>query len=500
MRGVNVDGVALQSRQYVAFWIAGELYAMDISFVQRITKAPQITKVPLVPTYVEGLTNLRGTVIPVINLATLLGLRSRDVSESSRMIVVEDGSSCHGYLVEGVWQVLSIASDQIRPVAAGEDGRTSLLEGVAKLEGTERLVMVVNPVALNRTLASSRKDVPGAEMSYASGTCAHGGDGQSESIGSGEGQEIQLVTFRVGSEEYALEINAVQEIEHFPEYISCIPTTRAYVLGAMNLRDQVLPVVSMPALLGIDQHRTSEFGRVVVANLTGDNGGSLLVSLAVDSVQEVLRVRKSAIEPVPPVLSESCGQSICGICKLNEGERLVYLLDKKALLDSLDVSLLSDGAVQATEQQERKVASDSELQLVTFKLGEEEFGLEVTNVQEIIKTSTVVRIPRAPEFVEGVINLRGTVIPVISLRKRFGLNCKGRDESSRVVVVRREGVLFGLVVDSVREVMKAHGSQIEKPSDVICESLDHRFVRGIVKSDDGRRLIILLDLNQVLSF
>ena len=136
------------------------------------------------------------------------------------------------------------------------------------------------------------------------------------------------------------------------------------------------------------------------------------------------------------------------------------------------------------------------LQLVTFKVCDEEFSVDILKVQEIIRMSEITRVPNAPEFVEGVINLRGKVIPVIDLRKRFSLPYKERDDESRIIVVESDNRVVGLIVDGVSEVLRLPASSVEPPPDVL-SSVNPEYIHGIGKIDT--RLVILLDLERVLS-
>ncbi len=138
-----------------------------------------------------------------------------------------------------------------------------------------------------------------------------------------------------------------------------------------------------------------------------------------------------------------------------------------------------------------------ETQFVIFKLANEHYGVEIATVESIIKLQTITALPRAPEFVEGVINLRGTVLPVIDLRKRFDLVRAEESRDTRIVVVEIEGQTVGMIVDAVNEVLRVPVEDIEPPSPLVT-TVDSTFITGIAKVSE--RLIILLDLHKVLSF
>ncbi len=148
-----------------------------------------------------------------------------------------------------------------------------------------------------------------------------------------------------------------------------------------------------------------------------------------------------------------------------------------------------------TMTQELGVGSE-EQQLVVFELSGESYGVDIGAVNTIIRMQPITHVPRAPEFVEGVINLRGSIVPVIDLRKRFGLSAFEETKASRIVVVETGGGLFGMIVDAVTETLLLSRDSIEPPSSIVT-SADSQYLRGVAKADD--RLIIMLDIQRILS-
>jgi purine-binding chemotaxis protein CheW len=137
-----------------------------------------------------------------------------------------------------------------------------------------------------------------------------------------------------------------------------------------------------------------------------------------------------------------------------------------------------------------------EQQFVIFNLGGEDYGLEISSVEGIIKMQPITRMPKTPDYVEGVINLRGMVVPVIDLRKRFNLPSSEATKDTRIVNVYVNKTKVGMIVDGVSEVVRLPDEAVEPPPAMV-SGVDITFIRGIAKLDD--RLITLLDLNRILS-
>ncbi|AFV02568.1 Positive regulator of CheA protein activity (CheW) [Dehalobacter sp. UNSWDHB] len=137
----------------------------------------------------------------------------------------------------------------------------------------------------------------------------------------------------------------------------------------------------------------------------------------------------------------------------------------------------------------------AEEQMVTFSLGSEEFGVDIMKVQEIIRIPPVTRVPKARSYIEGVINLRGNVIPIVNLRSRFGMPPREETDLSRIVVLQIDSRVFGVMVDSVTEVLWLDSEAIEPPPPIAL-GMDSNYIRGVGKI--GERLLILLKLDQLM--
>jgi len=139
--------------------------------------------------------------------------------------------------------------------------------------------------------------------------------------------------------------------------------------------------------------------------------------------------------------------------------------------------------------------AEQELQLVTFRLANEEYGLPITKVREINRLVPVTKLPQTPSFMEGIINLRGRIIPVIDLRKRFEMSVTAHDDDTRIIIVDISGQIVGVIVDAVIEVVRLNTANIEPPPATV--AVDLQFIEGVGKIND--RLIILLDIDKVLT-
>ena len=148
---------------------------------------------------------------------------------------------------------------------------------------------------------------------------------------------------------------------------------------------------------------------------------------------------------------------------------------------------------QETDQEEKEKL----MQLVGFAIGRELFGVDILMVQEIIRETPITPIPNAPEFIEGVINLRGNIIPVIDLRRRLNLrSAEASDGNIWIMILNVEGRVTGFIVDSVTQVLKVPANSIKPPPDIVVSGLHSQYITGVCRID--QRLLILLDFDRIL--
>lgn len=154
----------------------------------------------------------------------------------------------------------------------------------------------------------------------------------------------------------------------------------------------------------------------------------------------------------------------------------------------------------ATQEMQPSLTTHGEgtgtMQLVSFRLDQEEYGIEITKVQEIILMGEITRVPQTPNFIKGLINLRSTVIPIVDLRLRFGLKEEPSTDDTRIMVVNVSGKTIGIIVDAVSEVLRISQEQIAPPPPTVA-GLGREYLTGLVKFD--KRLLILLDIDRILA-
>lgn len=417
----------------------GEALALVTDRVQAITRRPRLTRVPRAPEAMLGIANVNGTVLPVISLARL---RGRAEGISSRLIVFEGEAPC-GLLVDEIGAVVENEIDRSQQVAAQ-------LRAVFATPSTQARRMA--PAAAGRSDLASTK-------------------------------EMALLAFVVGTQEFALPLQQVREVCRMTSGVSPLPGGDAAGLGNIGHRGELLPVLSLAALLDIPPGEGTS-RHIVVLRI-----GRQLAGLLVDGFSGVLKVAEHLVDPVPPILRRGSGEArIQAICRLSGGRRLVSVLDTEQLVNpEMTATLLRDGEVGEMSEDEGRQTWE---QFLAFTIGEEEFALPLDAVEEVVRVpEKLTPLPKAPAFVEGVMNFRGEVLPVIDQGRRF--QDRASSGSTRRIVVARTGNLrAGFIVDGVREVLRVPNSLISAAPQLTGGG--SKLFEKVVALDDGNRMLLIV--------
>ncbi|MZP30293.1 chemotaxis protein [Heliobacterium undosum] len=477
--------VGLTERQLVTFHLGNEEFGADIMNVREIIRFAEVTKIPQAPDYVEGVCNLRGSILPIIDGRTRFGMDRGQRDENTRVLVVDVSGQVTGIVVDRVSEVLRVAGADIDPPPAViRNEAVRYLDGVVKLNGGKRLIMALN-LEQALTVESENRDF---DLQTAAAAAVREVAAQRAEL-----EEDQLVTFLLGQEEYAFDIMHVKEIIRVPE-ITAVPNVLHYLEGVVSIRNQLLPIVNMRLYFNMPNVPVTDQSRIIIVDL-----GQMTAGFRVDRVLEVIRVPRSVIEPPPPIFINGELEQIRGVAKLNEGKRLFMCLNAANLLDADLVSdLLERGESNVVRENQSSSGAIEEEQLVAFRLGKEEFAIKITDVQEINRMTQVTQMPGAPGYVEGLVNLRGNIIPALNLRRRFGMTERTHDDATRIIIVDVGLRKTGIIVDAVTEVLRFERSLVEETPRLLSETVDREYISGVAKLSGGKRMVMILDSERIL--
>ena len=493
-----------QTRQFVTFQLENEYFGFPLDCVLEITRVPKTVIVPMAPRSLVGLANLRGSILPILDLRTILMMEKKDYTDATRILVADVGTPV-GLVVDRVARVLQVDLDKIESADEVQSSiKTELLTGVVKNVDAQELIQLLDVFRCIRLDFKEiiKTDLLAAQESAGTLSSRTGTD----AVDTQDEESLQIVSFLVDGQEYGFLIDVVEEIVRVPEGISRVPRADQSVIGIISLRDRLLPLVGMRRIFDLEEKGLGEQDRIVVVSLrSADSSVSESVGIVVDQVRAVIRIERDCQGPMPHLLTKRGDEEeiIC-VCRLENGKRLISVLNASALFDNDVVKSAITTAKEGAESkdiQEQDVLQDSdeEIKLVVFQLGNQEFGVLVESVQEIIRVpEQMSRVPKSEECIEGMVNLRGSVLPVMDMRRRFGLQRIDRNDRQRILVLNQEGACNGFVVDSVSEVLGVSGCVIEESPKLSAEQT--RIMGKVANIKDQQRMIQILNAQELLGF
>jgi purine-binding chemotaxis protein CheW len=476
----------LADERFLTFKSEGRFYALPAASVSEIARMPPLARVPQAPRSLLGLANLRGSVLPVASVRALLGREDVAATHASRLIVLE-GASPVALAVDEVANLIRVAPEKVRTAEADVASETGEhLRGVFD-SGAHVTKILDIPELLRRGFAQTAPKRQSLASTAGATTVADIAV---------EIARQRLVTFEVAGQEYALPLEIVREIVTAPQSLTFVPGSDDAVRGVMPYRHGLLPLLSLRRLLGLPSAALSR-EKVLIVTI-----GGVLIGFVADRTRAVLSVDPNRIEPAPPVLAARAG----GEAQIKEiyragPSRLVSILAPERLFreDVMHKLMQGDATMKAKAQDEHLGQSEAnELRFLVFRLDDNEFALPIAAVEEVARVpDQITRLPKTPRFLEGVVNLRGEVLPVVDQRRRFEMKATTADANRRLVVVRTEQHRAGLIVDSVTEVLRCSPDRIKPSPDLTGDALG--IVHSVINLEESSRIVLLLDPSELLT-
>lgn len=432
------------------FSLGDELLGMAASAVQEIVPVPRLARVPHGPEALLGVAQIRGVIVPVLSAASLLG---RAQSPVQRVIVIEmDGP-------------VGLAVTRVSKIADDDEAVSAVRVDFAGL--------VAAAVQDRRARRSTGTLVA---------TSAQTADAHA--------QTLALVAFAVSGQAFALPLASIEEVLRLPPQIARLPHADAASLGSMASRDAVLPLLSLAALLALPIAPMSGLSRAIVVRI-----GMHRVGFVVDAVRSIERVSERDIDAIPQVLNRGAGEArIQAICRLDGGSQLLSVLAPDQLVDESITALLLQGNAKGKGVMTGGTDGQGE-RFLLFRIGDENFGLPIDAVQEVVLLPPrLTPLPKAPAFVQGVMNVRGQVIPVIDQARRFnGVPIVGA--KARVIVVRIGELTAGFTVDAVTRVVQPSADALRPAPDL---GGDARVFDRVASLDGEEALVLIISPQELL--
>ncbi len=471
--------------QFLTFKLKNTLFSFPLEVVTEIIEIPDITSIPLSYDYIMGITSLRGNIIPVVDLSMRIYGEHSQIKESSRIIIAKLKDSSAGFFVDEVYEVKEVLLSSISSPDKIEGVDKEFLTGIFESNGKLiSILSIENLIETGEEIFSKegRKDTIGGRVE------------EKESSRSYDEYYEKILSFLIGDNRYAIEIEFVREIVRMPK-LTPVPSSSEDVEGVFELRDEVVPAINIAKKLGVEFEVDTEESEEDERKIIIYEREGIVAGLIVEKIDEVVAPLKRDIVSPPETLDEESRELIKSIYRKNDKE-LIFILNEKTIVEESELE-----GIERTKEKSEEIhgVEEEEENIVIFKVGEQEYGFKILDVQEINRISKITPVPNASSFIEGIINLRGDIVPVVNMRTRLSLEKREYDEFNRVIIVNIDGYKTGLIVDRVEEIKAVPLSSFQEVPDFLNQMVEKELMESIVSLDDGRRIVTMLKVGEILT-
>ena len=454
--------------QVLVFYVGNDLYSIDSSNVDQILRVPESTDVPMSLNLIRGIASIKGVMVSIIDLYKLI--YEQDFidlkSPKARIITINFEGNIFALLVNDIESNVilnnnniqhSSSSDIITEVITIDDNLVHFLD-------IEKLVEKLDTLKYkNRDFSLSEKSVKKVDLLNKS--------------------TKNYFIFTMGDEKFAIETDIIREIISNHDISTNIPNANKYTIGLITLREEVLVAIDFRVFFSIEGY-TSKENRLIIIN---DANSS--IALLVDSVIDIKDFADSDIQDIPSKFKD---RHIVGVIEI-ENDELISIVDKKEVVNLLN-HLKEDDVIDENNIVDEKdvIIDEDSIELVIFNVGSEEYALDIDSIEEIINLVQMTPVYATNELLQGIINLRGDIIPVISLHKKLNIKIVAVDDK-KILINRINGLRIGFIVDEITEISSIFKRNL-KQSDS-----DDKLFSDIVILDNGKRIILKLDSEELFN-
>lgn len=443
----------------------GNFYGINTDAIEHILRVLDITPLPFSPKEVRGFCSVEGRILTVLDLSRLL-LEDKSIDETvdaARLISVSVHGMQYSVLLEEVINNVTIDQKDIEYVAQ-EDRRRDGVVAAYKYEGDiiqvldlERLVSNIDKLSFEKREFSDKYDTEVNRKVE-------------------ENDLSRYFIFMMGLEQYAIDVNNIREVITVPEVFTEMADSGDEVLGMMTLRDEIIVTIDLRKIYDLPTKR-EDTNRIIVVQLNHK-----VVGLLIDSIVDIADFVASDIDIMPPNFIDEKIKAIA-----HRNNELISLVNIDIINKIIDCESRIDNNISR-----ETVADDLSdvIEVVSFELDRKSYALHTENVVEIIDNFEITEVTDMPELVDGITNIRGKVIPVLSLYNKLDLK-RSSEGAKKMLVCQYQGNDIGLLVDEVKDV-----SNISK--ELFLKEDESEYFSEIIKVDE-KDVILMIDLKKLLA-
>ncbi len=458
--------------QALIFKLDGCEYAVDNDLLLKIIRIPELTQIAYVSKSILGLCSIDGQIIPVLDTLKLLAPNDDSVSldmtnDNTRTLLIKHEESFLSFVVQEVVMSIDVIAKDVEFI----DSEDNPIIGFMKYRDS-----VVQILSFDRLLAN-------AKMPFIKPKDVNLATKEEPIIGNSvKNSEEKYLIFKMGDEKFALFIDLLREIIVDRDHITPIANTPDEVLGLITIRNEVLPVIDLRIYFNKPSIK-SHNNRILIVRV-----GNSIVGVLIDSILDIKELERDEIEILPDKFRDD---KVFGISKQNND--LISVISKEYL------RVLSQSVLAYTQSEDSSTNKNLEKrdakcfhEIAIFTLGEEEFAIDMQDVNEIIRYENFTAIPSVDEYIVGMINLRGEVIPIVSLKSKLGYKNDIKDDS-KILISTLDGDKLGILVDEVKEIKDISVELIKE------NSSENTLFPKTILLNNGERIILSISIENLFS-
>ena len=475
-----------------SFKIADTEFALSADTIQEVVNEPDAySPIPLSPDYLLGVFNLRGAIVPVIDLRILfsIGPSDVDVRDSRKVAIVEHGDLCLGLLFDSTGEVFN-GNEREKCLFnnRGETGKDQVIAGVFKVQNGQRIIQILDVHGM-----LNLEKVPHSQKS------------SGHQSNKNRGPRRQCISFGIGQSCCALGIDVIREIVNIGNIENKVLASEL-CLGAIDIRGDTVPIVNFSKLLGYassvpDTLSELDSQRVIVMNVA-DN----LVGLLVDSIENIISYFDDELVDFPVLVDKKKTMFIGCVPAKSKNDHTIVLRHSE-ILSSDELSEITRGHSQLfseskEESNKNKKNKNDRRTLLTFSL-DDRYALDINEVQEVIDyPENLIKAPNMAEFISGMANVRGELVAVIDTRKLYSLSQADTVDKGKLLIYEASGSKYGLAVDSVDSIVHYCSADVINIPEIATRGIQGDIdndVKDAIMINDGtaKETICILDVDAV---
>lgn len=478
-----------ENKMYGSFHLNQDEFALEVKNIHEVVNSPEkLVSMPLAPKYVLGIFNLRGLIIPVIDLKFIFEMETDSNPLSNKKIaIVEFEGIKVGLLFDSTGQIFRNKENEKNDFKYDDQkSNANVVSGAIKLDGGKRIVQILNAQALLKL-----EKVPLAENENFSS------DAKVKKAKAQRSRK-QCISFFVAGNRFGMGIETIHEIIKVPS-LKASALSVGVCLGILDLRGDIIPVVDFAGLLKYREPQeyktTSENQRILVLKF-----GNEKVGLLIDSVESIISYYLDELLHVPVLSSEKASLFLGCLSKDEVGD--VILLKSEEIFSNAELNAITQGHSNLyksnVDEKHLSKLKSARKTYITFKI-DNLYALEMHEVKELIEyPANIIRPPGLSKFIKGMLNLRGIIVTILDVRALYNIESNTDLSNAKILIFEKMGVSYGLIVDSVEHIVSfSESEQLKLPAILQNQSeskngaIDIKFAVALEINSEKKNIFVL---------